>query len=90
MHFNAPRLQQRVHIKKKILGGACPQTPLSHSRLCRSIGKFQFLWAKSNPMHGIMGCIAGSVKVYIGVLWGDGRVLGCIAGVVLKHWRTLG
>ena len=82
MHFNAPRLQQRVHIKKKI--------PLSHSRLCRSIGKFQFLWAKSNPMPGIMGCIAGSVKVYIGVLWGDGRVLGCIAGVVLKHWRTLG
>ena len=49
MDFNASRLQQRVPIKK-ILGGACPQTPLATSRLRRSIGKFQFLWAKPNPM----------------------------------------
>ena len=42
MYFNASRLQQRVPIKKK--------TPLASSRLRRSIGKFQFLWAKPNPM----------------------------------------
>ena len=50
MYFNAPRLQQRVPIKKKIIGGACPQIPLATSRLRRSIGKFQFLLAKLNPM----------------------------------------
>ena len=50
MYFNAPRLQQRVPIKKKSLGGPCPQTPLASSRLRRSIGKIQFLWAKPNPM----------------------------------------
>ena len=50
MYFNALRLQQRVHIKKKFLGGACPQTPLASSRLCCSIGKFQFLLTKHNPM----------------------------------------
>ena len=42
----------RVPIKKKILGGACPQTPLASSRLHRSIDKFQFLVAKPNPMPG--------------------------------------
>ena len=43
MYFSAPRLQQRVPIKKKTLAS---------SRLCRSIGNFQFLWAKPNPMSG--------------------------------------
>ena len=50
MYFNAPRLQQRVLIKKNFLGEHAPQTPLASSRLRRSIGKFQFLWAKPNPM----------------------------------------
>ena len=52
MYFNASRLQQRVPIKKIFLGERCPQTPLASSRLRRSIGKFQFLWAKPNPMPG--------------------------------------
>ena len=53
MYFNAPRLQQRVPIEKKFLGGgACPQTPLASSRLRRSIGRFQFLVGKPNPMPG--------------------------------------
>ena len=42
----------REYQLKKILGGACPQTPLTRSRLRRSIGKFQFLAAKPNPMPG--------------------------------------
>ena len=29
MYFNAPRMQQRVPIKKKFLVGACSQTPPS-------------------------------------------------------------
>ena len=49
MYFNAPRLQQRVPIKK-FIWGACPQTPLASSRLCRSIGKFQFSLTKHNLM----------------------------------------
>ena len=49
MYFNAPRLQQRVPIKKFLVEHA-PQTPLASSRLRRSIGKFQFLAAKPNPM----------------------------------------
>ena len=53
MYFNAPRLQQRVPIKKNFFGGACPQTPLAGSRLRRSVGKFQFLLAKLNPMPGL-------------------------------------
>ena len=40
MYFNAPRLQQRLPITKKILEGACPQIPLANSRLRRLIGKF--------------------------------------------------
>ena len=40
----------REYQLKKILGGACPQTPLSSSRLRRSIGKIQFFAAKPNPM----------------------------------------
>ena len=49
MYFNAPRLQQRVPIKKNLGGGgACPQTPLGSRS--RSIGKCQFLLAKLNPM----------------------------------------
>ena len=40
----------REYQLKKILGGACPQTPLASSRLRRSIGKFQFFAAKPNPM----------------------------------------
>ena len=47
MYFNTPRLPP---IKKKFLGGACPQTPLANSRLRRSIAKFQFLLSKHNPM----------------------------------------
>ena len=43
MYFNALRLQQRVPIKKNL-------TPLASSRLRRSIGKFQFLLPKPNPM----------------------------------------
>ena len=50
MCFNAPRMQQSVHIKKKILEGACPQTPLGSSRLRRSIAKFHFFLTKPNPM----------------------------------------
>ena len=50
MYFNAPRLQQRVSIKKKILVGACP---LATSRLRRSVGKFQFLVPKLNPMPAV-------------------------------------
>ena len=50
MYFNAPRLQQRVPIKKNFLREECPQTPLAGSRLRHSIGKFQFLLAKLNPM----------------------------------------
>ena len=49
MDFNASS-GSREYLLKKILGGACPQTPLATSRLRRSIGKFQFLWAKPNPM----------------------------------------
>ena len=40
----------REYLLKKSLGGACPQTPLASLRLRRSIGKFQFLWTKPNPM----------------------------------------
>ena len=50
MYFNAPRLQQRVPIKKIFLGEHAPKPPLASSRLRRSIGKFQFLLAKPNPM----------------------------------------
>ena len=49
MYFNAPRLQQRVPIFKKILG-SMPPDPLATPRLHRSIGKFQFLLTKHNPM----------------------------------------
>ena len=52
MYFNAPRLQQRVHIKKNFLGEHPPKPPGLISRLRRSIGKFQFLLAKPNPMPG--------------------------------------
>ena len=51
MYFNAPRLQQRVPIKKHFLGENAPKPPgLANSRLRRSICKFQFLLAKPNPM----------------------------------------
>ena len=40
----------REYLLKKILGGACPQITLATSRLRRSIGKFQFLVPKPNPM----------------------------------------
>ena len=49
MYFNAPRLQQRVPIKKNSWG-SMPPNPLASSRLRHSIGKFQFLAAKPNPM----------------------------------------
>ena len=48
----------REYQLKKILGGACPQTPLTSSRLRRSIGKFQFLAAKPNPMPGLCEAIS--------------------------------
>ena len=50
MYFNAPRLQQRVPIRKNFFGEHAPQTPLANSRLHRSIGKFQFFLTKPNPM----------------------------------------
>ena len=53
----------REYLLKKILGGACPQTPLATSRLRRSIGKFQFLWAKPNPMPDAMHCVVSHIMV---------------------------
>ena len=55
MYFNAPRLQQRVPIKK---------TPLASSRLRRSIGKFQFLLAKANPMPDVCVYVRMGVSIY--------------------------
>ena len=45
----------------------------------RALGYIGCIAGVLESIAGINGCIAGSVKVYIGVLWGDGRVLGCIA-----------
>ena len=40
----------REHLLKKISLGSMPPNPLAISRLRRSIGKFQFLLTKHNPM----------------------------------------